>query len=53
MDRLMDTFRLPHHGDLFRSRSEVIADAVGRQAKRVAYVAEQPATYSTGGEDPL
>ena len=53
MDRLMDTFRLPHHGDLFRSRSEVIADAVGRQAKKVAYVAEQPATYSTGVEDPF
>ena len=53
MDRLMDTFRLPHHGDLFRSRSEVIADAVGRQARKVAYVAEQPAAYAPRVEDPF
>ena len=43
MNRLMDIFRLPHHGDLFRSRGEVIADALTRQAKRVAYVDRQAA----------
>ena len=42
MDRLMDTFELPHNGDLFRSRSEVIADALTRQAKKVAYIARKP-----------
>ena len=40
MNRLMDIFKLPHNGDLFRSRSEVIADALTRQANKVAYVAE-------------
>ena len=42
MDRLMDVFKLPRNGDLFRSREEVIADAVSRQEKRVAYVGEKP-----------
>ena len=44
MDRLMDLFKLPHNGDLFRSRDEVIADALVRQAKRVAYVGQKPAS---------
>ena len=44
MDRLMDLFKLPHNGDLFRSREEVIADALVRQAKRVAYVGQKPAS---------
>ena len=35
MNRLLDSFKLPHNGDLFRSREEVIADAVARQAQRV------------------
>lgn len=51
MDRLMDVYRLPHYGDLFRSRSEVISDAVGRQARKMAYVAEQPAAYASDVED--
>ena len=42
MNRLMDIFKLPHNGDLFRSRNEVIADALTRRAKKVAYVAEGP-----------
>ena len=42
MNRLMDIFKLPHNGDLFRSRNEVIADALARRAKKVAYVAEGP-----------
>ena len=44
MERLMDLFKLPHNGDLFRSREEVIADALVRQAKRVAYVGQKPAS---------
>jgi uncharacterized protein (DUF488 family) len=35
LNRLLDSFKLPHNGDLFRSREEVIADAVARQAQRV------------------
>ena len=35
MNRLLDAFKLPHNGDLFRSRAEVIEDAVNRQAQRV------------------
>ncbi|MCY4529586.1 MAG: DUF488 domain-containing protein [Chloroflexi bacterium] len=42
MNRLMDIFKLPHNGDLFRSRNEVIADALARRAKKVAYIAEGP-----------
>ena len=44
MERLMDLFKLPHNGDLFRSREEVIADALVRQTKRVAYVGQKPAS---------
>ena len=41
MDRLMDIFKLPPNGDMFRSRAEVIADALTRQAQKVAYVGEK------------
>ncbi len=35
MHRLLDVFKLPHNGDLFRSPEAVIDDAVARQAQRV------------------
>ena len=38
MNRLLDGFNLPRDGDLFRSREQHIDDAVGRQARQVAYV---------------
>ncbi len=38
MDRLLDAFKLPHHGDMFRTRGEVIDDAIDRQVSKVAYV---------------
>ncbi len=41
MDRLMDIFKLPRHGDLFRSRDEVVADALTRQSKKMAYAGEK------------
>ena len=50
MDRLIDIFKLPHHGDMFRSRTEVIADALTRQARKVAYVVEQPLPSSDNWE---
>ena len=39
MTRLLELLKLPPDGDLFRSRDEVIAAALIRQAQRVAYVA--------------
>ena len=38
MDRLMDSLRLPPNGDMFRPRTEVIEEALSRQAKRVGHV---------------
>ena len=37
MDRLLARFKLAPGGDLLHSRDEMIAEAIGRQAKRVAY----------------
>ena len=37
MDRLLDIQKLPRD-DLYRTREELIATAVARQARRVAYV---------------
>lgn len=45
MDRLMDMLKLPHNGDMFRSRADVIADALANQAQKVAYVGEKPPAY--------
>lgn len=42
MDRLLDSLKLPRHGDMFRSRDDVIADALLRRARKVAYVGDQP-----------
>ena len=52
MNRLMDIFKLPRNGDMFRSRGEVIADALTRQAKKVAFVDGPPATAGDR-EDPF
>ena len=38
MNRLLDKFKLPRGGDMFRSREQLVADAVNRQAEKVAYV---------------
>ncbi len=48
MDRLLDDFKLPHNGDLFRSREAVIDDAVARRAQRVGARWRDP---SAGGAD--
>ena len=53
IDRLMDLLRLPHNGDMFRSRDDVIADALNRQARKVAYVAEKLPAYGNGRKEPL
>ena len=51
MSRLMDALKLPPHGDLFRSRSEVIADALTIQEKRVAYVISSPPASEPDGSE--
>lgn len=40
MERLLDVVGLPHH-DLFRSRNELIDEALKRQEEKVAYVDEK------------
>ena len=42
VDRLLDRFKLSREGDMFRSREQLIADAVSRQARKVAYVGKPP-----------
>ena len=53
MDRLMGILKLPHNGDMFRSRSDVIADALNLQAQKVAYVAKRLPAYGNGRKEPL
>ena len=53
MDRLMSILKLTHNGDMFRSRSDVITDALNRQAQKVAYVAERLPAYGNGRKEPL
>lgn len=38
MNRLLDIYKLPHEGDMFRTRDDVIVEAVVLQAKRFAFV---------------
>ena len=38
MDRLLDSFKLPLNGDMFRTRDDVVAEALTLQAKKVAYI---------------
>ena len=47
MERLLDVTRLPHE-DLFRSRQELIAQALARHEDRVAYVDEKLAMEAAG-----
>ena len=41
MDRLLAAFKLSPGGDLLRSREEAIVEALGRRAKKAAYVRER------------
>ncbi len=49
MVRLLDVIGLPHE-DLFRSKQELIAQALARQEDRVAYVDENLAAEAAGHE---
>ena len=48
VNRLLDKFKLPRSGDMFRSRDDVVAEALIRQASRVAFVDERLAAASGG-----
>ena len=47
MDRLMHVLKLPPNGDLFRSKAEILADALMIQEKRVAYISKRPLESET------
>ena len=38
IDRLLYAFKLPLNGDMFRTRDDVVAEALTLQAKKVAYI---------------
>ena len=38
MNRLLDIFKLPPDGNMFRTRDDVIVEAVARREKRFAFV---------------
>ena len=42
MSRLVEIHKLPPDGDMFRTRDDVIAEALERQARKFAYVGEKP-----------
>ena len=42
MTRLVAVHKLPPNGDMFRTRDDVIAEALERQARKFAYVGEKP-----------
>ena len=48
MTRLLDVVGLPRE-DLFRSREDLVSEALTRQEVRVAYVDEKLAAETTGG----
>ena len=51
MSRLLDIFKLPQQGDLFRTRDDVIAEALQRQAQKFAYVDTTAAGTPAGRDD--
>jgi hypothetical protein len=48
MERLLDVTKLPHE-DLFRSRADLLAEALARQEEKVAYVDERLSADAAGG----
>lgn len=48
MERLLDVTGLPHE-DLFRSRADLVAEALARQEEKVAYVDQKVAAEAEGG----
>ena len=53
MIRLVEVHKLPPNGDMFRTREDVIAEALERQTRKFAYVGEQPPAARDEWEDAL
>ena len=53
LNRLVEIHKLPLYGDMFRSRADIIAEALTRQAQKFAYIAEPPPSAGNGswGDD--
>ena len=45
MTRLLESLKMPLNGDMFRTREDIVTDAIDRRSRKVAYVAEQPTEY--------
>ena len=50
MLRLVELHKLPPDGDMFRTRDDVIAEALERQARKFAYVGDRPPAGGYGDE---
>ena len=50
INRLLDLHKLPPHGDMFRTRSDVVAEALAKQAGKFAYVTTDPPQDNRGWE---
>ncbi len=50
MSRLLELHKMPPHGDMFRTRSDVVAEALDRQASKFAYVAAELASANAKWE---
>ncbi len=53
MNRLLGIFQLPPDGDMFRTRDDVIAEAVALQAKRFAFVDDRMKDQHGDWDDTL
>jgi hypothetical protein len=47
LERLLDLIGLPNE-DMFRTRDQLVAEALARQEERIAYVDEKLATEAAG-----
>ena len=47
---LVEVHKLPPDGDMFRTRDDVIAEALERQARKFAYVGDRPPAGGYGDE---
>ncbi len=53
IERLLDAFKLPRSGDMFRSQDDVISEALMRQAQKVAYTNDKQSAASYNPETGL
>ena len=53
MSRLIDLHKLPPDGDMFRTRADIISEAIARQARKFAYVSSDRPAVNDGWEATL